>query len=87
MACLTALPISPALCGFGFPPPGRAPEQALRCRDPSLAWCLEDGARWEQAARLARQGERLAQEGRHGKATELFTQVHFFADMTTHPWR
>ncbi|CAN0066127.1 unnamed protein product, partial [Ectocarpus fasciculatus] len=49
--------------------------QALRCRDPSLAWCLEDGARWERAGRLTVQGERLAAGGDHAKAAEAFTQV------------
>ncbi|CAM9305096.1 unnamed protein product, partial [Scytosiphon promiscuus] len=50
-------------------------KQALRCRDPSLAWCLEDCARWEQAERRTREGERMACGGDYGKAVELFTQV------------
>lgn len=54
---------------------GARATQALRCRDPSLGWCLEDGNRWEEAARLTREGERLAYEGNHGKAVELFTKV------------
>lgn len=49
--------------------------QALRCRDPSLGWCLEDANRWEEAARLIREGEQLAYKGNHGKAVELFTKV------------
>ncbi|CBJ26846.1 Heat shock protein 40 like protein [Ectocarpus siliculosus] len=49
--------------------------QALRCRDPSLAWCVEDGARWERAGRLTVEGERLAAGGDHAKAAEAFTQV------------
>lgn len=50
-------------------------EQALRCRDPSLAWCLEDCARWDRADRLTREGERLTFASDYGKAVELFTQV------------
>lgn len=56
-------------------------EQALRCRDRSLAWCLEYRARWEQAERLAREGEKLASEGNYGKAVELFTQVRTAVSM------
>ncbi|CAM9475704.1 unnamed protein product, partial [Hapterophycus canaliculatus] len=50
-------------------------KQALRCRDPSLAWCLEDCARWDQADRLTGEGERLAYAGDYGKAAALFSQV------------
>eukprot|EP00903_Cladosiphon_okamuranus_P018795 g17290.t1 len=49
--------------------------QALRCRDPSLEWCFEDANRWEEAARLIREGEQLAYGGNHGKAVEVFTKV------------
>ncbi|CAM9776830.1 unnamed protein product [Ectocarpus sp. 12 AP-2014] len=50
-------------------------QQALRCRDPSLAWCVEDGACWNRAGRLTVEGERLAAGGDHAKAAETFTQV------------
>lgn len=36
---------------------------------------MEDANRWEEAARLIREGEQLAYGGDHGKAVELFTKV------------
>lgn len=49
--------------------------QALRCRDPSLAWCSQDIARWEMVRKLMDEGKQLSSAGDNDSAVRVFTQV------------
>lgn len=52
-----------------------AAEQALRCRDASLSWCLKDTARWDLVQELLQKGKQLAAAEEHDAAVKKITQA------------
>ncbi|CAN0271428.1 unnamed protein product, partial [Discosporangium mesarthrocarpum] len=75
MASGVARRYATALRGSGKGLDAMAALQALRCRDPSLEWCLEDLARWDLVGRLRRDGIACSGAGEHRAAAQAFTQV------------